>query len=206
MSRPYFPKRLRRRQPGAHRRPPHPSRRRGHGVDALYGVLDNPVARGRWVLTQGTGGVGLDHIIEVAGPKSMEQSLKAVKVSGLITIVGFVGGQDTKDQPGFLECLHNLCTTRGILVRSRQQMEDMCLAVEGNPETPRPVVDKRLFELEQLKEAYEYQWSGQRFGKVCVTIAQLYVWLLMWPCSSTERGRAVGAGQKCFVEEQYMGV
>jgi NADPH:quinone reductase-like Zn-dependent oxidoreductase len=117
-----------------------------------------------------TGGVGVDHIIEVAGPKSMEQSLKAVKVSGLITIIGFVGGF-TKDQPGFLECLNNLCTTRGILVGSRKQMEDMCLAIEGNPETLRPVVDQRLFELEQLKDAYEYQWSGQHFGKVCVTIA-----------------------------------
>ncbi|KJK77267.1 hypothetical protein H634G_07006 [Metarhizium anisopliae BRIP 53293] len=117
-----------------------------------------------------TGGVGVDHIVEVAGPKSMAQSLKAVKVSGLISIVGFVGGH-TKDQPGFLECLTNLCTTRGILVGSRKQMEDMCLAIEGNPERLRPVVDKKSFTLEQLKEAYEYQWSGQHFGKVCVTIA-----------------------------------
>lgn len=194
--------------------------------NALYGVSDNQVAPGQWVLTQGTGGVsifalqfakaagarviattgsnkkaevlkklgadhvinykenpewgneakkltggiGVDHVIEVAGPKSMEQSLMAVKVAGVITIIGFVGGF-TKDQPGFIECLTNLCTTRGILVGSRKQMEDMCLAIEGNPEKLRPVVDEKLFELEQLKEAYEYQWSGQHFGKVCVTIA-----------------------------------
>jgi NADPH:quinone reductase-like Zn-dependent oxidoreductase len=50
-------------------------------------------------------------------------------------------------------------------------MEDMCLAIEANPEKLRPVVDDRVFELEHLKEAYEYQWSGQHFGKVCVTIA-----------------------------------
>ena len=194
--------------------------------NALYGLTDNQVTSGQWVLTQGTGGVsifalqfakaagarviattgsddkidalrklgadhvinykatpewgdeahkltggvGVDHIIEVAGPKSMAQSLKAVKISGLITIIGFVGGM-TKDQPGFLDCLSNLCTARGILVGSRAQMEDMCRAVEANSQKLRPVVDKKTFKLEDLKKAYEYQWSGQHFGKVCIDIS-----------------------------------
>jgi NADPH:quinone reductase-like Zn-dependent oxidoreductase len=138
------------------------------GADHVINYRENP----EWgeEAKKITGGVGVDHVIEVAGPKSMSQSLAAVKISGLITIIGFVGGT-TADQPGFLECLTNLCTTRGILVGSRKQMEDMCLAIEANPEKLRPVVDDRVFELEHLKEAYEYQWSGQHFGKVCVTIA-----------------------------------
>ncbi|KAK2598088.1 hypothetical protein QQS21_005799 [Conoideocrella luteorostrata] len=193
--------------------------------NALYGVSDNQVQPGQWVLTQGTGGVsifalqfakaagakviattgsndkievlkklgadhvinykenpewgteatkltdgvGVDHVVEVAGPKSMEQSLKAIRISGLITIIGFVGGF-TNDQPGFLDCLTNLCTTRGIMVGSRQQMEDMCRAIEAHPEKLRPVVDGTVFELENLKDAYEYQWAGKHFGKVCVKI------------------------------------
>lgn len=138
------------------------------GADHVINYKENP----EWgtKAKEITGGVGVDHIVEVAGPKSMEQSLKAVKVSGLITIIGFVGGF-TKDQPGFIECLNNICTTRGILVGSRKQMEDMCLAIDGNPDRLKPVVDEKTFDLEQLKEAYEYQWSGQHFGKVCVTIA-----------------------------------
>lgn len=44
------------------------------------------------------------HIIEVAGPTSMAQSLKAIKMDGVISIIGFVGGF-TKDQPGFIDCL-----------------------------------------------------------------------------------------------------
>ncbi|KAM4057185.1 zinc-binding dehydrogenase [Hirsutella rhossiliensis] len=194
--------------------------------NALYGLSDNQVTAGQWVLTQGTGGVsifalqfakaagarviattgssekvdvlkklgadhvlnyketpewgaeakkltggvGLDHIIEVAGPKSMAQSLAAIKISGVITIIGFVGGH-TKDQPGFIDCLTNLCTARGILVGSRAQMEDMCRAIEANPDKLRPVVDKKTFRLEELKEAYEYQFSGKHFGKVCVEIS-----------------------------------
>ncbi|RTE78603.1 hypothetical protein BHE90_006907 [Fusarium euwallaceae] len=116
-----------------------------------------------------TGGVGVDHVVEVAGPVSMKQSLNSIKIDGLITIIGFVGGTD-KEQPGFLDNLTHLCTTRGILVGSRVQMEELCRAVEANPEKLRPVVDPKIFTLDQLKEAYEYQWSGKHQGKVCVKI------------------------------------
>ncbi|KAH8738173.1 hypothetical protein BGZ61DRAFT_526168 [Ilyonectria robusta] len=116
-----------------------------------------------------TGGVGVDHVIEVAGPASMRQSLASVKMDGVITIIGFVGGQ-TKDQPGFLENLTRLCITRGILVGNRSMMEDMCRAIEANPETLRPVVDPKVFTFDQVKEAYEYQWSGKHQGKVCIEV------------------------------------
>ncbi|PHH64735.1 hypothetical protein CDD81_3997 [Ophiocordyceps australis] len=118
-----------------------------------------------------TGGEGFAHIIEVAGPKSMAQSLTAIKLDGLISIIGFVGG-GSKSQPGFSDCLANVCTVRGILVGSRVQMEAMCAAIEANPDKLRPVIDKKIFKLEQLKEAYEYQFSGKHFGKVCIGIDQ----------------------------------
>lgn len=137
------------------------------GADHIINYKDTP----EWgdKAKELTGGVGVDHVIEVAGPKSMAQSLKAVKLDGVITIIGFVGGF-SKDQPGFIECLSNHCIARGILVGSRVMMEDMCRAIEGNLEKLRPVVDKKTFKLEEVKEAYEYQWSGKHFGKVCITI------------------------------------
>lgn len=194
--------------------------------NALYGLIDNAVKPGQWVLTQGTGGVsvfaiqfakaagarvisttgsnekidilkklgadevinyketpewgakakevtggvGVDHILEVAGPTSMAQSIKAVKISGLINIIGFVGG-NSKEQPGFLDCLNGLFTARGLLVGSRSQMEDMCRAIEANPEKLKPVVDAKTFKLEDLKSAYEYQFSGKHFGKVCIDMS-----------------------------------
>ncbi|KAF7543656.1 hypothetical protein G7Z17_g10564 [Cylindrodendrum hubeiense] len=116
-----------------------------------------------------TGGEGVDHVIEVAGPASMRQSLDSVKIDGVITIIGFVGGQ-AMEEPGFLENLSHLCTTRGILVGNRGQMEDMCRAVEANPETLRPVIDPKVFTFNQVKEAYEYQWSGKHQGKVCIEV------------------------------------
>lgn len=114
-------------------------------------------------------GLGAHHIVEVAGPKSMAQSLKAVRLDGTISIIGFVGGFGS-DQPGFIECLNNQCTTRGILVGSRTLMEEMCAAIEANPEKLRPVVDSKTFKLSELKEAMEYQWSGKHQGKVGIEI------------------------------------
>ncbi|KAM3475159.1 hypothetical protein MY5147_003903 [Beauveria neobassiana] len=117
-----------------------------------------------------TGGVGVDHVIEVAGPSSMRQSIKAIKIAGVITIIGFVGGAEGEKEPGFLECLNNLFTARGVLVGNRVQLEDMCRAIDANADRLRPVVDSKVFGLEQLKEAYEYLQSGKHFGKVCIKI------------------------------------
>ncbi|KAI9799804.1 MAG: hypothetical protein M1825_004364 [Sarcosagium campestre] len=97
---------------------------------------------------------GVDFVVEVAGPKSMAQSLKAIKIDGIINIIGFVGGQGS-DQPGFLDCLSNVCTVRGLLVGSRLQFEEMNRAIEANK--IKPVLDSQVFQLEDLKEAYQYQ-------------------------------------------------
>jgi NADPH:quinone reductase-like Zn-dependent oxidoreductase len=99
----------------------------------------------------------------------MAQSLEAVRLDGVITIIGFVGGFETQ-QPGFIECLNRMCITRGLLVGNRVLMEEMCAAIDANPEKLKPIVDSKVFKLEQLKEAMEYQWSGKHQGKVCIEI------------------------------------
>lgn len=102
-----------------------------------------------------TGGVGVDVVIEVGGSGTLQQSLKAIKYEGVIAIIGFLGG--VKVQASLIECLTNICTARGVYVGSRQQMEDMVAAIEAND--IHPVVDSKVFTLEQAKEAYAYQVS-----------------------------------------------
>lgn len=114
-------------------------------------------------------GLGVHHIIEVAGPKSMKQSIDAIRIEGLISIIGFVNGLE-KDQPGFIECLFRLCTARGVLVGNRIQMEEMVAAIEANTEKLRPVVDSKVFKLEELQEALKYQFAGKHQGNVCIEI------------------------------------
>ncbi|KAJ6780493.1 hypothetical protein PWT90_02969 [Aphanocladium album] len=110
-----------------------------------------------------TGGVGVGHVIEVASPTSMRQSINAIKVAGFITIIGFVGGGEHEKEHSFLECLNSLFTARGVLVGNRVQLEDMRRAYEANSEQLRPVIDSQVFGLENPKEAYEH-WKTFRQG------------------------------------------
>lgn len=115
-----------------------------------------------------TGGVGVQHVVEVGGPTTMAQSLKAIAIDGVITIIGFIGGM-SKDQPTYLDTLMNICTVRGVLVGSRLQMEDMVRAIEAND--LHPVVDEKVFGLAELKDAYEYMWDQKHFGKLTIKVA-----------------------------------
>ncbi|KAI1209178.1 NAD(P)-binding protein [Annulohypoxylon truncatum] len=118
-----------------------------------------------------TGGVGVDFVVEVAGPVTMRQSVESIKLDGVMVVMGAVGsGPENKEMPGLLETWMNLFTARGIWTGTRLQMEDMGRAIEANLEKLRPVVDPKVFKLEELKEAYEYLASGKHQGKVCIQI------------------------------------
>ncbi|KAI1493804.1 putative zinc-containing alcohol dehydrogenase [Biscogniauxia mediterranea] len=112
------------------------------------------------------GGAGVDHVIEVGGQGTLEQSIKAVKYEGVISIIGFLGG--VKPAVGALDSLTHICTIRGLYVGSREQMQDMVAAIEAN--NIRPVLDKKTFTLDQVKEAYEYMWAKGHFGKIGIQI------------------------------------
>ncbi|KAL8712921.1 MAG: hypothetical protein Q9220_002779 [cf. Caloplaca sp. 1 TL-2023] len=111
--------------------------------------------------------LGVDHVLEVGGPRTMAQSLKAIKPEGVISIIGFLAGM-TKDQPSFLDCLNNLCTVRGVMVGSRLQFEQMNEAIDASG--IKPVVDEKVFGLEDLKSACQYMWEQKHFGKLVVKI------------------------------------
>lgn len=99
-----------------------------------------------------TNGAGFDNIIEVGGTDTMRHSLNAVKLEGVITVIGLVTGFSAPDN--IMEVLKRICTLRGIHVGSREHMEDMMAAMEAN--RIQPVIDQRIFKLEELKEALEH--------------------------------------------------
>lgn len=71
------------------------------------------------------GGEGVKHVVEIGGPGTMAQSLKAVQFDGIISIIGFVAAATKEQQPQFLDALNNICTVRGLLVGSKDMFEDM---------------------------------------------------------------------------------
>ena len=137
------------------------------GADHIINYKDEP-NWGEKAKSLTPGGEGVHHVLEVGGPTTMAQSLKAIKIDGVITIIGFLGGF-SKEQPTFLDCLNNVCTVRGVLVGSRLQFESMNRAIEAND--IHPIVDDKVFTLEELKDAYQYMWDQKHFGKLTIKIA-----------------------------------
>ena len=77
-------------------------------------------------------------------------------MDGVISIIGFMGGY-SKNQPSFVECLRNICTTRGVLAGSRQQFEEMNAAIDAS--AIQPLVDGKAFTFDELPEAYQWMVS-----------------------------------------------
>jgi NADPH:quinone reductase-like Zn-dependent oxidoreductase len=115
-----------------------------------------------------TGGRGVDVVIEVGGATTMRQSLRALRMEGVMSVVGFIGGQKG-EQPGLFETLLHGVVVRGILIGSRTQFENLIRAIEAS--NIHPVINKKVFALEELKDAYQYQWDQKHQGKIIVRIA-----------------------------------
>lgn len=111
----------------------------------------------------------MDLVVEVVGAATLRQSVASLRLDATISIVGFAGGEAKgADVPNLLDPWLKHYTARGISVGNRLLMEAMCRAVAANVDKLRPVVDARVFKLDQAKEAYEYLQAGKNMGKVCI--------------------------------------
>jgi NADPH:quinone reductase-like Zn-dependent oxidoreductase len=110
-----------------------------------------------------TGGQGVDHVVETAGPGTLPQSIVAVRTGGRIGLIGTLTRQQG-DLPLSLMMIKN-ARLQGILVGSRRQQQEMVRGIEATG--LRPVID-RTFGLEGLADAFKYEESGKHFGKICL--------------------------------------
>lgn len=97
---------------------------------------------------------GVDHILEVGGPTTLQQSFECIKMEGVISIIGALGGADASQQPQVLDTLSTVCIVRGIQVGNKAQLIEMIRAMEAND--IQPVVDKTVFPLDKAPDAYQY--------------------------------------------------
>lgn len=109
-----------------------------------------------------TGG-GVDHVIEVGGPATLAQSIKAVRIAGHISLIGVLTGGSGDIPTAAL--MAKQARLQGLIVGSRRQQQDMVRAIEAIG--LRPVIDKR-FCLDQLADAFRYEASQAHFGKICL--------------------------------------
>lgn len=109
-----------------------------------------------------TGG-GVDHVVEVGGKDTFNQSLEAARVGGTILVIGVLSGfaQTIAIPSLFGKNLHVI----GLSVGSRRTFENMAAAIERN--RLKPVVD-RIFGFADVPEALRLMQAGGHFGKIVI--------------------------------------
>jgi NADPH:quinone reductase-like Zn-dependent oxidoreductase len=113
-------------------------------------------------------GQGFDQVVDVGGNSTLAQSLKAIKVDGLITAAGLVGGAGDESRPSLLDTLFSICIVRGVLLGTRQQFRDMNHFIEENK--VEPATDDEVFDLKDTKAAYQKLEAQKHFAKVIIKI------------------------------------
>lgn len=111
-----------------------------------------------------TGKRGVDHVVEVGGPGTLEQSMKSVAADGHIALIGVLTGFGAPSTSLFPLLARNV-RLDGIYVGSRSDFQSMVEFIEANPFTPQ--VD-RVFEFHQVPEAFAYLESANHFGKIVI--------------------------------------
>jgi NADPH:quinone reductase-like Zn-dependent oxidoreductase len=109
-----------------------------------------------------TGGVGVDHVIEVGGAGTLGKSLRAVRMNGRVSLIGVLTGAG---QVNPMPILMKNVRLQGIYVGSRDMFESMNRAITLHK--LHPVVD-RVFPFAEIRQALQYLESGAHFGKICL--------------------------------------
>ncbi|NVK55528.1 MAG: NAD(P)-dependent alcohol dehydrogenase [Alteromonadaceae bacterium] len=106
---------------------------------------------------------GVDVVVEVGGPATLTQSIKACRIGGTIVLIGVLTGFNG-EVPTAAMMLKQI-RLQGIVVGNRQMQQDMVQALEKLKF--KPVIDK-TFPLEDLVTAFKYEVSAGHFGKIAI--------------------------------------
>jgi NADPH:quinone reductase-like Zn-dependent oxidoreductase len=133
------------------------------GADHVINYRKNP----NWgeLAIELTQGIGVDHVVEVGGPATLAQSMLATRIGGHISVIGILTGLG--GEISIVTALVKQIRLQGLIVGSRTQQQSMIKAIEANK--MRPIIDK-VFPIEDIVKAFQYQESNQHFGKICLSI------------------------------------
>ncbi len=109
-----------------------------------------------------TGGLGVDHVVEVGGTGTLTRSVKSVRVGGHIALIGAL---DTSGGFNPIPIFMKGIRVQGIFIGSRKMFEDMNAKISSSG--MRPVID-REFDFDEAKEALIYMAASSHFGKIVV--------------------------------------
>jgi NADPH:quinone reductase-like Zn-dependent oxidoreductase len=129
------------------------------GADIIVNYKTNP----EWwqTIKAATDGIGVDHVIDVGGPDTLNQSLKALKPGGFIAVVGLLTGTECRiDIRTFI--VRN-ARVQSLTVGSRQSFEEMNAFLVDHQ--LHPVIDA-VFPWSKTADAFRDLRAGKHFGKL----------------------------------------
>ena len=138
-------------------------RLKGMGAAAVVNYAEEP-QWGRSVRAA-TGGRGVDRVVEVGGPGTIGQSLRAVALGGEIASIGFL----STDNPGidFFQLKTSGANFRNITVGDRAGLLELVRVVTATG--LKPVID-RVFGFDETRAAFAHLESGAHMGKVVIRL------------------------------------
>ncbi|HSV81440.1 MAG TPA: NAD(P)-dependent alcohol dehydrogenase [Ramlibacter sp.] len=113
-----------------------------------------------------TGRRGADHILEVGGPATFAQSIRALRIGGHISVIGALTGLEASDVH-LRSIMAKNATVKGITVGSRADLEDFCRMVEACAYRPAMA---QVFDWLEVEEALDAMREQKHFGKLALTI------------------------------------
>jgi NADPH:quinone reductase-like Zn-dependent oxidoreductase len=137
---------------------------RAKELGATHGVNYKTTPEWDKAVVEASGG-GVDHVVEVGGPGTLAQSLRAIRIGGKITLIGVLSGAAEINPMLIFARRANL---QGISVGSMQMFEAMnrAISVSGL----KPIIDK-VFSFDDAPAAYRHLQSAQHFGKIVIRVS-----------------------------------
>ncbi|HUB95488.1 MAG TPA: NAD(P)H-quinone oxidoreductase [Stellaceae bacterium] len=127
------------------------------------------------VVKDGTGGAGVDVVLDMVGGDYIQRNLSALKVEGRLVFIAFLGG--AKASVNFLPILLKRLTVTGSTLRARPVAEKGAIAAGLahavwpllDAGTVRPRID-RTFPLADVAAAHAVMESSAHIGKLVLTV------------------------------------
>lgn len=133
-------------------------------LGAAHGIDTSRAAGWGLAARQLTGGEGVDCVVEIGGPGTLAESLRAVRAGGTILLIGTRAEGQT---PSLTPVLMRNVRLQGVLVGPRSTFEGLVARLERTG--TKPHVDQ-VFPLADYRAAFEYLASSKAFGKLCLSL------------------------------------
>jgi NADPH:quinone reductase-like Zn-dependent oxidoreductase len=110
------------------------------------------------------GGRGADLIVELGGAQTLDQSLRCIRTSGALALIGVLSGATAELNLG--RVVTQNVRLQGVTLGSRDMFEDMIRAIELH--RTKPAIDDKRYAFDQVADAIRAIAAGQHFGKICI--------------------------------------